>query len=133
MIEQSFPSKRVITLPHQQESKFYTPAEYAQAHARKITVAEFVRRDDLVKKLSTECPLQTGDTAYPANKKGYEEYGAVIVVGITRSYKDFANDTTWPKNDNPMIVTFAPMNDRKSHVFCTSNYLVKKNPHMAVC
>ena len=141
MIVQSFPSKRKPKytgyLPpvtqQQQGPAWYTAQEYAQAKARGITTDEFVRRDNIVKQLATECEFQNGDTAYPRDKKGYTEYGAVLIVGICRTYKDFANDHKWPKNDNPMIITFAPLNDRKQHIFCTTNYLSKKNPHLVTC
>jgi hypothetical protein len=137
MIVKSFASKRtkpiISYLPQPANPAWYTAAEYAQAKARNISVEEYVRRDKIVQKLATECPYQTGDTAYPSFKKDYMLYGAVLIVGVTRSYKDFSHDHDWPKNDNPMIVTFAPLNDRKQHIFCTTNYLVKKNPYLVTC
>ncbi|CAB4240664.1 hypothetical protein UFOVP39_40 [uncultured Caudovirales phage] len=132
MIEQSFKSKRVLPV-YVPFTVNYSPNDYAQAHARDMSVVEYVRRDNMIKRLATECPFQAGDTAYPDQKKGYETYGAVIIVGICRTYKDFSNDSEWPKSDNPMIITFAPIKNRNEHVFCTTNYLVKKNPHLVMC
>jgi len=140
MIQQHFPSKRTIVtsaLPYQMTANksddvIYSPEEIKQAKLRKITPAEYMRRNALVQKLSTECGMQTGDTAYPSIKKDYDEYGMVVVVGVSRSYKDFSYDHVW-KNDNPMVVTFAPLKNRSQHVFCTSNYLAKKDPFAVVC
>jgi len=136
MIVQSFNSKRApkyTYIPATNTKPWYTAQEYAAARARNISPEEYVRRDKVVKELATACPFQTGDTAYPHDKKGYEEYGVCVVIGICRSYKDFNVDEEWPKNDNPYILSFAPMNDRKNIVMCTSNYLTKRNTHLEVC
>jgi hypothetical protein len=87
----------------------------------------------LIKQLGTECPFQGGDTAYPSSKKDYETYGPCLIIGVCRSYKDFGYEGKWPKNDNPMIVTFAPLKNKNQHIFCTTNYLVKRNPHLVMC
>ena len=140
MITQSFKSKRAPSFPSYMPAKetsdnkpWYSPQEIAAAAARKITPAEYIRRDNIVKELATACPLQTGDTAYPHDKKGYHLYGACIVVGICRSYKDFSLDEEWPKNDNPFIVSFSSLNNRKDIFLCTSNYLTKRNTHLETC
>ena len=139
MIVQTFNSiRKVVTYPFTQltkESKkpWYTAQETAQAAMRGIEVEEYVRRDNIVKALAAECPFRGGDTAYPCQAKGYAKYGAVMVVGVCETYKDFANDATWPKDDNPMIITFMPLNDRTTHIFCTSNYLQKTNTHLETC
>lgn len=140
MIYDTFESKRkTFHYPYQHITKqpdnkpWYTPIEVAQATQRGITPAEYVRRDQLVKSLVLECEYKSGDTAYPCHKKDYEKYGAVFIIGLTRSYKDFETNHVWPKNDNPMIVTFAPLNDRGTHIFCTTNFLQHRNPHLETC
>ena len=140
MIYETFQSKRkVFGYPYTAIGKptevkpWYTPVEVAQATQRGLTPAEYVRRDMLVKQLALECPYNAGDTAYPSEKKEYEEYGAVFIVGIAQSYKDFEPDHKWPKNDNPMIVTFAPLKNRGTHIFCTTNFLQRTNTHLETC
>jgi hypothetical protein len=113
--------------------KYFTALEVNQATLRGITPEEFVRRNSIVQALASKVPLRPGDTAYPDNKKGYQQYGACMVVGVCRSYKDFSIDDDWPENDCPMIVTFAPLNNRGSHIHCTYHYLVPKNPHLVTC
>lgn len=142
MIEQYYPSKHkpkpVLFLPQQQQThssanqEWYTADETKQALLRKLTPAEYLRRDNLIRKLSNECPVQVGDTAYPTIEKDYKLYDIVQVVGVARSYKDLELDHVW-KNDNPMIVTFHPLKDRQTTVFCTANYLSKRNTFEVVC
>jgi len=113
--------------------KHFTAFEVHQSSARGITPEEFVRRNNIVQNLSSQVAMRPGDTAYPDSKAGYQKYGACLIVGICRSYKDFAFDDEWPDNDCPMIVTFTPMNDRKTYMHCTHHYLVHKNPHLVTC
>lgn len=138
MIEKFYPSKRrtapVLYMPQKPTTYApkYSPDEIKQSLLRKITPEEYVRREQLINKLASECAVMTGDTAFPSVKNGYDEYGGVMVIGVARSYKDLGPDHVW-KNDNPMIVTFTPINNRSKHVFCTANYLVKKDPFEVVC
>lgn len=142
MIYQTFKSKRQpVFVPSSylpasmngDDCAFYTEDDYKNAKEAGVSVQEFVRRDSLIKQLATEFPIQTGDTAFPTIKKDYEQYGPCMVFGICRSYKDFGFKSKWPKNDNPMIVTFAPVKLKGQHIWCTTNYLTKKNPHLVVC
>ena len=113
--------------------KHFTAFEINQAQARGITPEEFVRRNNIVQTLASRVALRPGDTAYPDSKAGYQKYGACMVIGVCRSYKDFAFDDNWPENDCPYVITFAPMNDRGSHIHCTYHYLVHRNPHILTC
>ena len=139
MIINTYPSVRVVAAPPVWKStytpvaKHFTSHEEHQALTRGITPAEFVRRNVIVKELSDSVRLKPGDTAFPSIKKGYTDWGQCLVVGICRSYKDFAFDAEWPENDSPMIVTFAPLNDRATHIHCTHHYLVAKNPFVVTC
>lgn len=134
MIEQTFPNKKEYLseisklpwIPHQ-------PANVQQlADAKSITIDEYMRRDKIVQELYGTVSLRAGDTAYPVSATGYAKYGAVIVIGICKSYKDFGEDGHW-NDDNPMIITFAPIKKRDEHIFCTADYLTHRNPHINVC
>lgn len=147
MIAETFLSKRpaahkywpatypapVNLTPQPKEPTHFTAHEIHQAKARGIEPAEFVRRNNIIKTLAEKVRFKPGDTCFPETKAGYTKYGACMIVGVCRGYKDFAFDAEWPENDFPMIVTFTPLNDRKSHIHCTWNYLVSKNPHLVTC
>jgi hypothetical protein len=132
MIEQTFPSKRPKVVYSPSNSPWYSPVDIQQAQARKITPAEFVRRDMLIRKMLVECGFRPGDTGYPDSLKDYEKYGAFMVQGVLASYKDLAYDHEWPKNGVPMTVTIKAMRDAKNIMFCTPAWLVKKNPHIMI-
>lgn len=137
MIQKSFQSKRPVPVyqppAHNYGTPWYSPKEIALATARKITPAEYVRRDNIIKELYGKCTFDTGDIMFPDDPKGYAEYGPVLIIGVCQSYSDFAPGDKWPKNDNPMIVTFCPVSNKSQHVFCTVNYLTDKNPIVESC
>lgn len=126
MIEMTYASKReqvyqppaVIGNP-----PWFSPKEYAQASARGITPAEYVRRNDIIKGLYLDCPYDEGDIVYPAKYEDFLKYGAVKIVGVCDDYSKFGFDVKWAKNDNPMIVTFSVCDDLDKTMFCTTNYL----------
>jgi hypothetical protein len=132
MIEATYPSTKpkVFSTNGYIAGKWYTPQEHQQAAMRSITPEEYRRRDDIVREQSNQVKLQTGDTAYPHNKEGYEKYGSCIVVGITRSYKEFPVTEKWKKNDMPYVMSFRPLTgpDKNSIILCTHQYLVKTLP-----
>ena len=112
---------------------FYSEKEINGARARKITPAEFVRRDKIVRDLWIKTDVNIGDVCYPVAAKAYEESGACVVTGLCRSLSDFGPDDKWPKNDNPMIVSFHSV-DKPDKVFvCTYDYLTKENRHLSIC
>lgn len=134
MIEQTFPSKtdtvsvisKLPWIPHQ------PPNVQQLADAKSITIDEYMRRDKIVQQLYDTVSLRAGDTAYPISATGYAKYGAVIVIGVCKSYKDFGEDGVW-NDDNPMIITFSPIKKRDEHIFCTADYLAHRNPHINAC
>jgi len=132
MIEASYPSVRVKEPPLHGfvAGKWYSPQEHQQALMRGIKVEEYRRRDDIIREQSNKVKLQTGDTAYPTEQKGFNKYGAVIIVGISRSYKEFPVNDEWRENDMPFVVSFRPLTgkDKGSHILCTYNYLGKDKP-----
>jgi hypothetical protein len=139
MITQTFASKRPkptywpTTYTTTPTAKYFTPQEIAQAELRNIEPAEYVRRDNVVKRLASMCKLKAGDTCYPSTKDGYEKYGACFVVGVCRSLKDFSVDSKWPKNDTPMIVSFASQKNPGQHMICTHHYMEHRNLHSVTC
>jgi hypothetical protein len=140
MITETFASKRPkatywpTTYPLTSNiPKHFTAQEIAQAEMRGITPEEYVRRDNIVKRLSSLVQLRAGDTCYPSNKDGYAKYGCCFVVGVCRSYKDFSADSKWPKNDTPMVVTFASSLHPNQHMICTHHYMERRNLHDVTC
>lgn len=136
MIEQTFASKReTITLEEMKVLPWYPskPHNIQQlADAKKISVEEYMRRDKIVQELYATVRLKAGDTAFPLPVAGYTKYGAVIIIGVCKTYKDFGEDGHW-NDDNPMIITFSPIKKRDTHIFCTADYLVHRNPHTNAC
>jgi hypothetical protein len=136
MIEQTFESKRPAKV-YQPAAMFggevmpwYSEREKYQAKMRGITPSEYIRREDIVKELFKTCPYGAGDIVYPTNEKDYKKYGAVKVLGICASYMMIDKDEVWPKNDNPMIITFQPVSNPKNTMFCTVNFLSKSVPKL---
>lgn len=128
MIQITYPS----TKPKVVYNTTFDTSLAKNAALKKVTVAEYSRRDKIIKDLVQALgPLNYGDTAYPKNKQEYEKYGGLMILGVVHSYKEFNEE--WPKNDNPMIVSFYPMNDRSQVINCTTNYLTKRNEHLAIC
>lgn len=132
MIEQTYPSKRVPLLPppYVHNTPWFSPMDYQQAMSRKITPAEFVRRDNIVRAMFRDCKWRPGDTGFPINKKDYEKYGVFVVIGVMTTYRDTSYEHEWPKSDNPMIVTIKSLKDQTQVLFCTPEWVVKKNPHL---
>jgi hypothetical protein len=134
MIEQTFESKRkqvyqpAEPIDNTAIMPWFSEREKYQAKMRGITPAEYIRREQVVKDLFTACPYSANDTVYPSDPKEFKRYGAVRVLGICASYMMIDKDETWPKNDNPLIVTFQPLSNPKNTMFCTVNFLDKKMP-----
>lgn len=133
MIAETYTSKKVKIYQPYSVTPFFTDKEVKAAIARKITPAEFVRRDNIVRDLYFKTKLEAGDTAYPVHPKAYQESGACYVVGVCKSLHDFSPDSKWPKNDNPMIVSFHSMEDPSNTFVCTYDYLSAENLHLLVC
>ena len=142
MITQTFRSKRKVVYPpptvfnnykRQHVNNNAEPQVTAWALARNITVAEFERRDALVKEQAAKVRLFAGQIAYPDSQQGYEQYGPVRVIGKINSYRELPIDEPWPASDMPYIVSFHPVNDANSVVNCTWNYLNDHNKHINCC
>lgn len=133
MLSETYPSKRTPIAVYQPPTPFFTQREVHGASARKITPQEFVRRNLVVENLYKTIPLKKGDTVYPIDAKEYEKVGACVVVGVCSSLFDFAPDSKWPKDDNPLLISFYPLSDEQNHFVCTTGYLSKENKHLVTC
>jgi hypothetical protein len=103
------------------------------ATKRGVSLQEFKRRDAIVRELAAECKVKVGDTCFPIKAADYELYGAFIVSSLATSYMDMGANETWPdKGDNPLILSIRPLKTRGSVMFCTTNWVVAKNPHVMV-
>lgn len=134
MIEQTFPSLRPVPKPFVSHGfsngKWFSPQEHQQATLRGISPEEYVRRNRIVESLANAFKMQTGDTCYPVKAADYEKYGACLIVGVTRTYKEIPASEGWRKNDNPFLIQFKASTDREQIHLCTTNWLSKTNPHL---
>lgn len=105
----------------------YSAYQIAQAVMKHISVAEWVRRDCLIKALAASVPYSKGDVVYPHSKEAYEKLGACRVIGIVDSYKDMT-ESEWPKNDVPYIVHVFPLKIGQDTVNATPNYFLQQPP-----
>ena len=137
MIEKTYPSKRIVTVPAPgapTPGTYYSVYERSQAELRGISVEEYCRRNTVVQVLSTQCGFYNGETVYPVERDEFELYGQCQIVGVCRNMSDLGLDFKWPENDNPMILTFRSSKPtQKNHIFCTTNFLTKKNTHEVTC
>ncbi|MDE3022289.1 MAG: hypothetical protein KGI54_10550 [Pseudomonadota bacterium] len=128
MIEQSFPAKKTkleVVLSS-------SPSDIWESNKRKITLEEYRRRDTIVRKYASECKLKVGDTCYPVELSDYVEHGAMLITSIVQHYKDFGFSEEWPDNDNPFLISLKSLTNKGAVMFCTTNWVVAKNPHLMV-
>ena len=136
MISISYPNphKKLVALPPPAASYSAVDHNYhtmALARATKIGIdkAEWIRRDNIVRKQSKECPFNFGDTVYPASTEGYAKYGRCLVTGKTKSYSEMDMDK-WPSSDTPFILSARSLDPDKpeNNFICTFNYFQKDQP-----
>jgi hypothetical protein len=132
MIEKSYPSKREKPV-HTYMPSTYNFRDESLAKKRGISVAEWQRRDLIVKDLWFKAGLRKGDVCFPSAKKDYEEMGPVTIINVAACYEDMGLDENWPQNDYPMILTVKGMRKGASIFFCTINWCSKKNNYVEVC
>jgi hypothetical protein len=133
MIEVTYPSKRKEVSSQKMlppPSRWNSPYELHQASLKKIGVSEWLRRENIVVEAWRLCQVNVGDTCWPASLKDYEKYGAFIVQGLYRSYRDMEDDYKWPASDKPLILTILQLKEPKDVLFCTVDWVAKRNPHM---
>lgn len=140
MITQSFPSLRpkppVVVYPPYK----YTPPlgplggprkptgwDVQKAEKFKITPEEFVRRDEIVRKMWRECNWREGDVLCPRGPQSRDKYGTNIKVeGIYRTYHDFHENEKWPSDDEPYIMTVRPERGANGgRICCTPDFLMR--------
>jgi hypothetical protein len=74
----------------------------ALAEKKNISIDEWIFRDMCVRKSFQTTPFWTGMVCYPRDYDEFMKYGAVTVVGVTKSYEDFG-DRDWPESNEPLI------------------------------
>ena len=112
-----YPSPFVNTGPH------LLPREVLRATKLKITNAEYLRRDGIIRKHAADCPWNVGDVVTPKSNEGFEKYGECVITAIVNSYLNY-DDDSWPKTDNPMILHFRTKDGKEA--FATTNYFKDK-------
>ncbi len=123
MITQTFPSTR----PKPQPPVVYSTGNgYHKAQeislSRNISLAEFWKRDNIVKAQMSGCLLQEGKKYMPNKKEDQEKYGNVIVKQVFRSYFDFPISEPWPSDNTPYTITVQP-EKMVGAILCTPDWL----------
>ena len=130
------PNKKLVALPVSTTSPYVGVVDHnyqtmALARATKIGIdkAEWIRRDNIVRKQSKECLFNFGDTVYPTSEEGYLKYGRCLITGKTKSYSEMDNDK-WPSSDTPFILSARSLDPDKpeNNFICTFNYFQKDQP-----
>lgn len=98
------------------------------AGKKNISVEEFKRRDVIVRDMANKCAYMRGDTVYPYSLKEYEDKGKCFVKGLYRTYAEMENDSEWPANDMPFIVTAHPMMRPQETFFATGGFFKRIIP-----
>ncbi len=111
-----------ITLPSLRPVK-PIPLVSSNQEPVKSLFKEAQRRDNIIKKLASECLYKANDIVKPSRLENEKIYGSSIkVISIIDSYTQFGKKEPWPTSDQPMIV-YAFSEKEKSYFFCTINYL----------
>jgi hypothetical protein len=143
VIYQSYPTKRQgfvshILHPQQVPRTQHTPllpvsvdnrpnaADNKRADQFKITPAEFVRRDKIVRQLWLDSMMfKVGDVVRPKNEEDYQIYGNITIRGVFKTYHDFptAEAMQWPKDDRPYIFTVSPAKGDANILLVTAQFM----------
>ncbi len=121
----------VTTVPPQTGVVDHNYQTMALARATKIGIdkAEWIRRDNIVRKQSKECLFNFGDTVYPTSEEGFNRYGKCLITGKSKTYAEMDMDK-WPPSNVPFILSARPLDPDKSdsNFICTFNYFQKEQP-----
>ena len=105
------------------------PYEINAAHARGITIEEFLRRDAIVKEQAAKCPYKVGDLVYPHSLALTHKYGMCKVRGIVSVYLALPPSEPWPESDLPFLVHAHSMREPQADpVNATINFFQKEYP-----
>ncbi len=139
MISQTFESKRplpryhIFAGQHSHQSKTFSSGrapdqqDSARANAIGITPAEFVRRDDLIRRAYTLNTHAVGDIVIPVDAKDYKEYGDLRVRGILKTYYDISlADKDWDAKDTIFLLSLEKVDKPSEVVNCTASWCKKK-------
>jgi len=107
----------------------FSPWQYQQAQRKKISVEEFVRRNNIVLQEAGKCNFATGQVVYPCFLDKYEDYGACKILGIANSYADMNEAAdSWPSTDLPMVVHAVPLKPGKHPINATAKFFQTTPP-----
>jgi hypothetical protein len=104
-----------------------TDADRERAKQFKITPEEFVRRDEIVRRLWARSSLDfpVNSMARPMMDQAFEEYGHVKICQVFKSYHDFPTleAIEWPEDDIPFIFTVAPEKGENRLLCVTAGFM----------
>ena len=106
--------------------------EFIAERARlcKISVEEWLRRDNIVATLARTCPYVVGDTFYPAFEDWYKSHGKCIIEGKVISYLEIDKTDEWPIDDTPFIISGRSF-EKNTKFVCRTDFLSKNLPEFA--
>ncbi len=118
--------------PMQQQQVHQTPVnnvvEMTPQEKNKTLFDEAMRRDKIIKELSSTCPYHVNDRVMfikPADEKKHGK--EVYVTKIINTYGQWPRNEEWPDNDNPMIVHLRVADRNNEVLFCTTNMVKPYN------
>lgn len=77
------------------------PTEFERASKRNLTVEEYRKRVDVVRKANLLCGFKVQDLVAPAKEQDEAKYGHFRIIGIVKHFDDYG-DVDW--TDPPMIL-----------------------------
>lgn len=127
MLEQTYPSKRPKPVIASVPTILYTtpPSDLERLAKRfNCTIAEYQRRDGIVRRLSIQCRYLVGSRVVLTDKTiPYTETGDITVRHIVLTYAGMGHEEPWPPSDNPFLVTLSYSSDISKVIRCTTNYV----------
>jgi len=99
-----------------------------QATNRGISVEEFVRRDEAVRKESLKAQYAVGEMMFPFSKSEYERLGKCRILAIHRRYVDLGKDYKW-EDDRPLFIVSASAEKTNYSTFlATAGFFKRTEP-----
>lgn len=120
------PNKKIYHPPVVSSS----PTGYMEMQANKmgVSVTEYIRRDDIVRKEANRCTYQVGDEVYPFTIKAYEEKGKCRIISIARRYADLGKDYVWEEGKPIFIVGAKAEKNDFATFLATPGFFQKTEP-----
>ena len=134
MLEQYYPSNR--PKPVSAPITIYTaPSSDLERLAKRFncTIAEYQRRDSIVRELFKQCKYSAGSRVVLTDKTiPYTETGDITVRHIVQTYAGMGNEEEWPPTNNPFLVTLSYSADSSKVIRCTTNYVELEPTYLGV-